>query len=1447
MRRNRNNAIAGRRPPRGGVVRNNQAAAPQQQVQQQPVQKCSHVQMNSVDLPFKPSLSDRHGFADPPHPGDDGLQKVAHCGQLKLLLLEFYLLVRAITDQLPIRVIIVGGSPGHHLPMLFEGLCNYYQRIIPIEFALIDPVRPKIEHQVSRVDTDIWDPTRFPHRYMWFPMEVDPHSEDPAKLWLGDILRDVPGYRTFVINDMYELNIDPSLARTNANQVTNRIAATGKLLHGKFFCDVGSHIVGADLLFQPFSPPRSTELRATNFGAMDENGMHVPLTSDDHSFLMDRLYHHVRYRRTARTGGTNNCFDCYWKDLFIGYMPNCTLVSKTYYEFNPKQIFKVDFEVTKDLGLDIPGLPLIKGKPGIYHPHGDEAAIRRFLHSYACNSVTSVNGLFLVQPKILDFGGNKRRVLHHPKHATYDETLKDQLRLVHHDAKIPFCRCALRSQQVLGCACNDCEVILTQDKIYYRKNQQNLCILMETLAGMGKSKRVLNIFMRVEDGFRGNYPAKSNNFLSCLSGQVVYQPFGNEEPYKHKNYELKAIQTFNVGGLNPRTIRMAEKVILAVKRGPITYYITEWTYLDSSTSTFLLDKVRCKVDSVLGLMKDEPNSEIVADNMLDFWFISPNRKDWKERVPIPGDVLHRCSKLKVGMGTNLGTIHSAGQSVQVILTEWQDSLPAEERYALDIVNWLAYKLAATLIKRNNNNVYSAASRVNADEGSRIVQSMVKTGDYQDMWHTKWLDRLYVFGMTNFMGISGFLLVLAACIGLYFVRSIFFDMFTLLYLIIGVIIIFVVACCCSNSYKRFLIRCLMCVGCIKPVVAYSSDIALTTDFIFFSCFVLLLLCLYLFFRRKTKATIVALYEIPRKCITDKQWADVCNTNIDKFSRVTVTCPEVHVCDPLPRPKSGIKQIFWTWGSREELKPPISFHHCSMVECHALKNRQLKELPKPEPRLLDAWRPFVDFINEIISCDIGDLQLLPFAEWVAHFPGRKRGFIISCFKGEIELQKYLEKKINYDGFPKLDEKAIDDGPKGARPRWVSGPPNWHKIVVGPFFYTLSRELEKYLPGYCVSKTFGEISVVINEALFEFRKPVIFKGDGGSFDSCQSFPVLDCTDKNFYDKVINRSHNLLNYDARIGHETFERCVYWSDHKGFGKFHKYTCKGRQASGKSNTTEGNTRRECCYMLTIAFAAGILKRFFLLCKGDDCIAILEEEDVPKFEAYRRQLYTTKATGEGGLGQVMIDGCYTKLDDMDFCSARFMPYNGFYRMIRMPERVVKLDSWTISPLVKTVEDAKAQCWAVGNCGLDWAKDVPIFDSWYNALVRCGSPDARVLQEMREQELWQGKARVYGRRTSGIAWDSRQWFEKYYNISASEQIWIETVLDNLEYDHLGTLPLSGVWERLVNPDFSGLQTQFEEIRVPDVNLTKTLHRRLDRHSDLETLAKFLRGEYRTKRPP
>jgi len=171
--------------------------------------------------------------------------------------------------------------------------------------------------------------------------------------------------------------------------------------------------------------------------------------------------------------------------------------------------------------------------------------------------------------------------------------------------------------------------------------------------------------------------------------------------------------------------------------------------------------------------------------------------------------------------------------------------------------------------------------------------------------------------------------------------------------------------------------------------------------------------------------------------------------------------------------------------------------------------------------------------------------------------------------------------------------------------------------------------------------------------------------------------------------------------------------DNVGYGDYPggqiQYTTEGCRMSGDMNTGLGNCLLMCTMMYQYCKDIGVKAR--LINNGDDCVLIVEEEDLPKVMASYGDWFLKmgfKMTLEG-------DDIATAIEQVVFCQLQpvFTGEHG-WTMVRQLKAIIK-DAACLTPDIKGISTWMG---AVGECGLALAGDIPVYGAVYRAYARMG---------------------------------------------------------------------------------------------------------------------------------
>lgn len=323
-------------------------------------------------------------------------------------------------------------------------------------------------------------------------------------------------------------------------------------------------------------------------------------------------------------------------------------------------------------------------------------------------------------------------------------------------------------------------------------------------------------------------------------------------------------------------------------------------------------------------------------------------------------------------------------------------------------------------------------------------------------------------------------------------------------------------------------------------------------------------------------------------------------------------------------------------------------------------------------------------------------------VETYSGRRRTIYE---KARERLANYgLSRKDAYSvAFVKMELVNPEKAPRGIQPRKPT-----YNLVLGTFIKGIEHRLYKTIgrifgDGPTVMKGYNvvEIGSIVQGKWNSFSKPVAVGLDATKFDMHVS-PEALAWEHSVYLRLFRN------------HPTLKKLLDWQMHNrgyGFcadGKL-RYSVKGKRFSGDMNTGLGNCLLMCAMVHAYAESLGVHVK--LLNNGDDCVVIMETENLDRFMRPLSPWFL-----DMGFRMVAEEPVY-EMHQIEFCQMHPIVVDGVCRMVRNIPTSLRKDTLTIHPLTNQRHRMK-WCTAVGTGGLWLNGGVPVLQDFYQCYQRIG---------------------------------------------------------------------------------------------------------------------------------
>lgn len=325
--------------------------------------------------------------------------------------------------------------------------------------------------------------------------------------------------------------------------------------------------------------------------------------------------------------------------------------------------------------------------------------------------------------------------------------------------------------------------------------------------------------------------------------------------------------------------------------------------------------------------------------------------------------------------------------------------------------------------------------------------------------------------------------------------------------------------------------------------------------------------------------------------------------------------------------------------------------------------------------------------------------------------------------------------------------------------------YNLEVGRYLKIFEKELCRgfsRLFGYCVvlkGSNADGVATSLRSNWDSFTDPVAIGLDASRFDQHVSVDALKF------------EHSV--YNAVFRSKELRKLLEWQLHnRGFGRVGSalvsYEVDGCRMSGDINTGMGNCLIMSCLVLNYFREFGLHAR--LSNNGDDCVVFCERRDLAKL-AQIEDYFTD--FGFKLKREPVVD----VFERIEFCQAQPVWVGSAYRMVRNPwtamdKDCVSLLGWADLESFDTWRDA------IGTCGLELTRGVPVWESFYGTLRNTGQRHGGD-EKIRDSGLGYMSKGVKG---AVVNAESRASFWRAFGIVpdlqiALEQSWPEIVYDSL----------------------------------------------------------------------
>jgi len=405
------------------------------------------------------------------------------------------------------------------------------------------------------------------------------------------------------------------------------------------------------------------------------------------------------------------------------------------------------------------------------------------------------------------------------------------------------------------------------------------------------------------------------------------------------------------------------------------------------------------------------------------------------------------------------------------------------------------------------------------------------------------------------------------------------------------------------------------------------------------------------------------------------------NLRQIKGMILRCPDLTKieCDAKHNPRLIQKFQIYN-GNFIQKNYPYKLHSCSKNLVESI-GRQLSCVVRPELDTVAKLQPMVD--EYIMKLKKVDMDFPTIDEFIGGYQGMQKRLYAEAYENYFNGKKFNIKSMKMH--TKIDEKikiAYGDGVKAkTKARNITAQNDISKVIMGPLIQHISNLQKEMDDGYGSGLTHEDRCEKFEQWYNLWPKTRILCLDGSAFDSTQHIEILKMIDEQIYVSIANKYRNEIS--SYCNFNDLKKIITNWDQLVTAKEWQYLIHGTQATGKMNTSQGNTTRSLFYTRFIGKMAGLTEKDFKVeASGDDTIIFIDDSLAEKYmKCAFEHVYTKDDKNETpfGLGQIAKKfDVYHEITGVEYLSCHLVRnYDDKIMMIRKLDRFLQLNGWTMN--------------------------------------------------------------------------------------------------------------------------------------------------------------------------
>lgn len=452
-------------------------------------------------------------------------------------------------------------------------------------------------------------------------------------------------------------------------------------------------------------------------------------------------------------------------------------------------------------------------------------------------------------------------------------------------------------------------------------------------------------------------------------------------------------------------------------------------------------------------------------------------------------------------------------------------------------------------------------------------------------------------------------------------------------------------------------------------------------------------------------------------------------------------------------------------------PNCHHGCVQNELISIHNRVCGEVPEPTTRGLKAMAKTAG----TIARKLGVHDTRPLDELPLHYFGAKRTKYMQTVD-DLKMYPTVPKDAHIKAFIKA-EKTNYDAKENPDPRMIQARSMRYNCAVAQYLKPIEESIYRRLKSpYTNLRYVGkglnqhERASLLVKKLEHFKRPVVVSLDASRFDQHVHVEQL---------RIEHMVYTMCNRDpefARLLRMQLNNVCYTSN--GI----KYQTVGKRMSGDMNTACGNCLLMVIMVVTVMKQLGI-HAFDLLDDGDDCLLIMEAQQLRRFEQRCHPMFL-----EFG-HEIKVENVAYHINDVEWCQCKPIEYlPGKWKFSRKFDKVISTTMTGVKHWSQSLKHRKAYVNTLGHCELILSLGVPVLQEFAIAMMRNAHTDELVAIEENDSVTYRTYRELRHFRLDKITKiepkpitvEARISFERAFGVPIDLQYTYERMLKEWEFD-------------------------------------------------------------------